>query len=95
MTTYMVEYTYIDDSDKLNTHRPDHRAYLESLVPSGQMLAFGRFGSDGPAGALLLMAAESADAVELLLSDDPFMRHGLIGAHRVREWIATWGNVAS
>jgi len=88
----MVEYSYIDDTDKLNAHRPDHRTYLETLVSSGQMLAFGRFGSDGPAGALLIVEAPSADSVELLLADDPFKRHGLIGSHRVREWIATWGN---
>lgn len=91
MTTYMVEYTYTDAADERTTHRPVHRAYLESLVGTGQMLAYGRFGEDGPAGALLLIEADSPTEVEALLAADPYATHGLIGAHRVREWIGTWG----
>lgn len=93
MTNYMVEYTYTSDSDQRDLHRPAHRAYLESLVPTEQMLAYGRFGEDGPAGALLIVAAASAAEVESLLAQDPFMREGLVESHRVREWIGTWGAV--
>jgi len=93
MTNYMVEYTYTDDVEQRDAHRPAHRAYLESLVTTEQMLAYGRFGEDGPAGALLLIAAESASEVEALLTGDPFVKNGIVGAHRVREWIGTWGAV--
>jgi uncharacterized protein YciI len=93
MTTYMVEYTYTDAADLRDEHRPAHRGYLESLVPSGQMLAYGRFGEDGPAGALLLISAESVDEVDGLIAADPFVKNGLVGSHRVREWIGTWGAV--
>lgn len=93
MTNYMVEYTYTDDAVKRDEHRPEHRAYLESLVPTEQMLAYGRFGEDGPAGALLLVAAASAAEVERLLAADPFVKNGIVAAHRVREWIGTWGAV--
>lgn len=94
MTTYMVEYTYTDAADLRTEHRPAHRAYLESLVPTGQMLAYGRFGDDGPAGALLLIEAANAGEVEALLADDPYAKQGLIGSHRVREWIGTWGAIS-
>jgi uncharacterized protein YciI len=93
MTTYMVEYTYTDATELRDAHRPEHRDYLASLVPTGQMVAYGRFGEDGPAGALLLIEAPNAAEVESLLANDPFMRHGLVGSHRVREWVGTWGAV--
>ncbi|WP_061965996.1 YciI family protein [Demequina aurantiaca] len=93
MTNYMVEYTYTDDAASRDAIRPEHRAYLDSLVGTGQMLAYGRFGEDGPAGALLLVAAASAAEVESLLAEDPFVKNGIVGSHRVREWINTWGAV--
>ncbi|WP_430866834.1 YciI family protein [Demequina aurantiaca] len=93
MTNFMVEYTYTDDSAKRDELRPVHRAYLESLVSTGQMLAYGRFGQDGPAGALLLVAAESSDEVEALLAADPYVLEGQVGSHRIREWIGTWGAI--
>lgn len=93
MTNYMVEYTYTDEAARRDEHRAEHRAYLESLVPSEQMIAYGRFGEDGPAGALLLVAAASAAEVESLLAADPFVKLGLVASHRVREWIGTWGAV--
>jgi hypothetical protein len=93
MTAYMVEYTYTDADDARIEHRPVHRAFLEALVPTGQMLAYGRFGEDGPAGALLLMEAANIREVEALLAQDPYALHGLIASHRIREWIGTWGAV--
>ncbi|HJE51610.1 MAG TPA: YciI family protein, partial [Tessaracoccus flavescens] len=39
-----------------------------------------------PPSALLLMRADSSDAIEALLDDDPFHTAGLIAERRVDEW---------
>lgn len=86
MTMWMIEYQYDDQSQLRDVHRPDHRAYLASLMEDGRMLAYGRFDDDGAPGAMLLAKAPTADEVETLVSQDPFVLHGLVPSHRVRRW---------
>ncbi|MEX0913698.1 MAG: YciI family protein [Demequina sp.] len=93
MAMWMVDYTYNDQHQARDQHRPAHRAFLAALVDTGQMLAYGRFDDDGPAGALLIVEAPSAVAVADLLADDPFAREGLISDTRVRRWAGVWGAV--
>jgi uncharacterized protein YciI len=50
----------------------------------------GPYGS-GPAGALLLVRAESPDAVEAVLDEDPFATSGLIADRTMRPWTPVFG----
>ena len=49
----------------------------------GVLLMVGTF-TDPPAGAMAVFT--SREALQEFMSDDPFVRHGVVGAHRIREW---------
>lgn len=88
MPIFTVQYNYRADRDAdRDTHRPEHLAYLQSLQDAGTILMRGPYVDAGQApGALLLLRAESPDAVALALDPDPFNREGLIAERIVREW---------
>ena len=83
---FAVTYTYdpltAETADRV---RPEHRAFLARLADSGDLVASGPW-LDGAAGALLLLRAESAAAVEALLDTDPFRAAGVIAERAIREW---------
>ncbi|WP_029135363.1 YciI family protein [Nakamurella lactea] len=88
MPIYAVQYDYQPDRDAdRDTYRPEHRAYLQSLQDAGTVLLRGPYtdAAGGP-GALLVVRAESPDAVGAALDPDPFNREGLIRNRTVREW---------
>lgn len=57
------------------------------------MPAYGRYGDDGAPGALLIVEADNAEAVEALVFGDPYVRAGLVPSHIVRSWPAVWGTI--
>jgi len=85
MTTFVVEYRYDARAAVRDEIRPRHRAFLGALLADGSLLASGPI-TDGPAGALLLVVAQSVPAVEQLLDGDPFWQAGLVSARTVRGW---------
>ncbi len=85
MSAFAVEYVYSPDSaDVRDKHRPAHRAWLASLVEDGRVLATGPF-VDGT-GALLIFKTDTEDALNRLLTDDPFNVAGGIAGLKVTEW---------
>lgn len=102
MTTYAVTYVYTDDTAALDEHRPEHRAFLRGLCDQGVLRASGptstAVATDGtttaPAGALLALEGESADAVLATLDEDPFWVRGLVSERSVREWRVVIGGFA-
>lgn len=64
-------------------HYPAHRARLDEFHARGELLLVGTF-ADAPVGAMAVFTTR--DAAEEFMADDPFLRHGVVGAHRVREW---------
>lgn len=87
---YAATIEYIADADKVNAHRPAHRAYLTSLVEKDQLFASGPF-DDAP-GALIVYEAESAAAAEALLRADPFNAAGVFVRWTIRPWKVIFGN---
>jgi uncharacterized protein YciI len=94
MTTYAVRYTYDERSDVRDTVRPEHRAYLTSLLERGALHASGPFSDDGEPGALLLLEAADDDQLAGLLSADPFARERLVARTDVRAWTVAVGSLA-
>ncbi len=91
---FAVQYSYgagAEAAAQRDEHRPAHRDFLVSLGPA--MAAAGAY-TDDPTGALLLIKAESAEAVHALLEDDPFNVHGLIASVRVNQWSCAIGDRA-
>lgn len=64
-------------------HFPAHRARLQQFADRGVLLMVGTF-TEPPMGAMAVFT--SGEAVEEFMADDPFVLHGVVGAHRVREW---------
>lgn len=64
-------------------HYPAHHERIREFHERGLMLLVGTF-SDEPVGAMAVFT--DREAVEEFMADDPFVRHGVVGAHRIREW---------
>jgi uncharacterized protein len=85
MTIFAVEYVYAPDSAPTrDQHRPEHRAWLNGLVDTGEVLASGPF-QDG-AGALLIFKAENEESLNQLLTQDPFNTVGVIAGLKTTAW---------
>lgn len=94
MAVFAVHYTYCDDAEAIAAGRPQHRAYLRSLVEAGQLLASGPYVGVDPDQALLIFAADSAEQVAALLADDPFQRDKLVASQEITPWNALLGAFA-
>jgi hypothetical protein len=82
---FVATYTYVDDAAALDAARPEHRAFLgglDELVLSGPTDA---------GGAVLVLEAGDAAAVERILDADPFRTAGLIAARAVTGWTVVLG----
>lgn len=91
MAVYAVQYTYIDDADRVATFRPEHRAHLAELHSDGTVLLSGPLG--GAPGALLVVVADSAEDALAKLDGDPFQRERLIIDRVAREWTVVIGEL--
>ena len=81
---YAAIIEYLHDADKVQSVRPAHREYLGALREQGKLVASGPF-ADG-SGALIVYEAESQEAAEELLQNDPFNRAGVFVAWVIRPW---------
>lgn len=85
MSLFAVHYSYDSDTALLGRHRPAHREFLRGLLSAG-LVAAGAYPEAEEPGALLIVEAESQEAVESMLDDDPFMAAGAITTRRVQRW---------
>jgi len=85
MPTYVVRYTYDERTDVRDAVRPEHRAYLGDLADQGVVLGSGPF-TDGEPGALLVFRTADRDALDAVITADPFTREGLVRETDVRSW---------
>jgi uncharacterized protein YciI len=81
---------YIQDKEKIESHRPAHRRYLTSLLQQGRLAISGPF-TDGY-GALIVYEADSAQEAEEILKGDPFHAQGIFVRWEVRPWNPVMAN---
>lgn len=91
MAIYAVQYTYVDDADRVAVFRPEHRAHLAELHDDGVLVASGPLG-DG-SRALLLVHADSADDALARLDGDPFKRERILVDRTADEWKVVIGQL--
>ena len=91
MAIFALTYSYTDDTATRDEYRPPHRAYLTGLAEQGVVLAAGPYAETGSPGALLLVRAESAAAVQDLVAGDPLQTAGVISKAEIREWTPVTG----
>ena len=84
----IIEYSH--DVGKVSAARPAHRAYLTSLLESGQLFASGPF-TDG-SGALIIYEADGPEAADALLHADPFHAAGVFLSWKIRPWNIVFSN---
>jgi uncharacterized protein len=81
---YVVTYELADGAFELAMqHYPAHRARLDAFHERGVLLLVGTF-ADEPVGAMAVFTTR--EAVDEFMAEDPFLKHGVVGRHRVREW---------
>ncbi|MDO5737075.1 MAG: YciI family protein [Propionibacteriaceae bacterium] len=85
MSHFAVHYHYVDDVALLAKHRPAHREFLRSLVGHG-LLAAGAYPQAEEPSALLIVEADSPQAVATMLDADPFLAQGAIAKRRIMLW---------
>ena len=82
--------SYLQDPAVVGTHRPNHRAYLTSLLEAGKLVAAGPFTDDS--GALIVYEAEDRAGAEELIRNDPFHAAGVFLKWDVRPWKTVFAN---
>jgi uncharacterized protein YciI len=81
---YVLSYDLAENAEGLAMeHFPAHRARIDEFHRRGVLLLVGTF-ADDPVGAMAVFATR--EAVDEFMADDPFLRHGVVGRHRIREW---------
>jgi len=92
---FAVHYTYSDPAAAAGRDavRPEHRAWLTSLIAAGSLLSTGPY-PDGSGGLLLFQTPDEA-TVQALLAQDPFVGGKLVDAVRVVEWKPVMGAFSS
>lgn len=81
---------YIQEPAKVSEVRPEHRAYLTSLMEAGQLVCAGPFTDDF--GALIVYEAETAEAAEELIRNDPFHKAGIFVRWNLHPWKVVFAN---
>lgn len=83
---FIVSLTYKVDVSVVDTYLAEHMAYLEKQYALGHFIASGR--KVPRTGGVILARADSAEALDLILQDDPFFKAG-VADYAVTEFIAT------
>lgn len=71
MIYFVVEYEYQASPERLAEIRPRHRAFLDRGYARDWFLASGP--ADPPTSGILIARAPSAESLEALLAEDPFV----------------------
>ena len=91
MSLFAVTYHYSAEPNELAGLRPAHREFTAKLFDDGVLVTSGPF--IDYAGALLLVKAESVEAVSALLDNDPFDIAGFIGERVILQWNPLYGRM--
>lgn len=83
MTFFVLEYRYADMDARARV-RPDHLAYLKSLLEEGTLVLAGPVG-DG-SGAMMVLQVASEQEAQRVVAHDPYTAAGVGVDHVLRPW---------
>ncbi|HEY0245232.1 MAG TPA: YciI family protein [Mucilaginibacter sp.] len=72
---FIIDLNYIVPLEELDTHMADHVKYLSKYYKENIFVASGR--KVPRTGGIILALAESKEAVEKIIKEDPFYKHEL------------------
>lgn len=90
MAIYIVTMTH-PDGPGWNQHVLVHVEYLLGLIDKGVLKASGPLKGTPLRAGFLIMQAESPEAVQAIVADDPFAKENLIVALTIEEWDPLFG----
>ncbi|GII96544.1 YciI family protein [Sinosporangium siamense] len=94
MTLYAVRYEYAEGSAaRRDQYRPVHVDFLRELFAAEVLVLSGRLEDEDRPGALIILHAHDATAVEQALDQDPFWSAGVIEQRDIREWNVAFAKV--
>lgn len=88
MPTFVVTIEYVKPLPEIEAATPDHRAWLRGLLEAGTLMVSGPFVPRS--GGMLLIRAETQEALEQLLLQDPFAQRRL-ASYTIRQWNPVMG----
>ena len=83
MSFFVLEYRYADLDARARV-RPDHLAYLQSLLEEGTVVLAGPVG-DG-SGAMMVLQVGSEEEARGVVKRDPYTAAGVGADHVLRPW---------
>jgi len=82
---FALQYDVVPDYvERRKPLRAEHLALAEAERAAGRLVLAGAF--DPPDGALLVFRCAAVAEVEAFVERDPYVKHGLVTAWRVRAW---------
>jgi uncharacterized protein YciI len=76
-----------DVMQKAPEHYPAHRARCDEFRDRGDLLMVGTF-ADPQDGALAIFRSRAA--AEAFVAGDPFVVHGVVAAHEMKDWLEVY-----
>jgi len=82
---YVVLYHSADDmAAKAPPHFPAHLARIHEFRDRGEILSVGTFADPQRQGSMAIFPTR--EAAEGFVAGDPFVLHGVVREHEIREW---------
>ena len=91
MAHFMLTYGY-NDTPLRAERRPDHMEHLATLEAAGSVVLAGPLAD--LSGGIIVFQADSLEAVEALVAQDPYTQHDVTKDRQLREWKITVGPFA-
>jgi uncharacterized protein YciI len=92
---FLLFYDYVPDYlDRRVAHRDAHFALARPAVARGELFLAGACTDEEPPIGVLVFFVHDRQTVEDFARADPYVRHGLVTAWRVREWTTVAGRDA-
>ena len=90
MPYFVLTYDVVDDFvNKRTPFRPAHLGEVRAAHERGELVMAGALGE--PAEAMLVFRVNDKSIVENFVTNDPYVKSGLVKAHRVRPWTVVVG----
>ena len=90
MTTYAV--VLYESGDDVATRAPAlfpaHKARLDEFHAAGDLIMVGTFGDPQAQGSMAVFT--SREAAAKFVEGDPFVLHGVVRRHEIRDWHETY-----
>lgn len=92
MNYYALFYQVVDDYIlRRAQYREEHLKLAKEFYDNGNLILAGAL-TDPPDGALLVFKASDKSVVEDFVTNDPYVKNGLITKWEIRQWTVVIGN---